>query len=63
MAVTITVPLLAPVPVRLTVCGEFVAWSVMETAPVRVPAAVGANVTFTVQNPPFAANEAGQLFV
>jgi hypothetical protein len=38
-----------PVPVNLTVCGEFVASSVIVTVPVRVPVAVGVNVTITVQ--------------
>jgi hypothetical protein len=63
VAVTITVPALAPMPDRDTVCGEFVDWSAIETAPVRVPAAVGENVTFTVQLPLVAASEPVQLFV
>jgi hypothetical protein len=42
-------PALAPVPVRETVCGLPVALSVMETFALREPAAVGLNVTFTVQ--------------
>jgi hypothetical protein len=52
-----------PVPVRLTVCGEFVAWSVIAMEPVRVPVTVGVNVTFTVQLPLVAASEPVQLFV
>jgi hypothetical protein len=38
-----------PVPVRLIVCGLPVPDEVIVTAPVRVPAAVGVNVTVTVQ--------------
>ena len=38
-----------PVPVRLTDCGEFEAWSVIMIDPVRVPMAVGVNVTLIVQ--------------
>jgi hypothetical protein len=48
VAVTTTVPAL-PVPVRLTVCGEFVALSETESVPVREPVVVGLNVTETVQ--------------
>lgn len=48
VAVTTTVAAL-PVPVRATVCGEFVALSATETVPVRVPTAVGLNVTDMVQ--------------
>ena len=40
------VPLI-PVPLRATVCGEPVALSVNVTAAVRVPEAVGVNVTYT----------------
>lgn len=36
-----------PVPLRLTDCGEPVALSVIVAAAVRVPAAVGENVTYT----------------
>lgn len=36
-------------PVRLTVCGLPVALSVMVTEAVRLPGAVGVNVTLTVQ--------------
>ena len=38
-----------PVPVSETVCGLFEALSVMVSAPVREPLAVGVNVTLTVQ--------------
>jgi hypothetical protein len=38
-----------PVPLRLTVCVAGVALSVMVTAPVLVPAAVGLKVTLMVQ--------------
>ena len=61
--VTMTVTVLAvPVPVRLTVCGEFAAVSVMVIEPVRVPDAVGVKVTFTVQFAP-AFSVAGQVLV
>jgi hypothetical protein len=43
-----------PVPVRLTVCGLPVALSVMLTEAVRLPEAVGVNVTLIVQLPPAA---------
>src|ERR1022692_2406586 len=39
----------SPVPVRLTICGEFKALSVMVIAPLTAPTTVGVNVTFTVQ--------------
>ena len=39
----------APVPVRLTVCVAGLALSVMVTAPVLVPVAVGLKVTLMVQ--------------
>jgi hypothetical protein len=39
----------APVPVRLTVCGLPAALSEILTVAVRVPAAVGVNVTLIVQ--------------
>jgi hypothetical protein len=39
----------APVPLKATVCGEPLALSVIVTAPVRVPAAVGVKVTERVQ--------------
>ena len=51
-----------PVPVRLAVCGLFVALSVTVRVPVRVPPAVGVNVTLMVQVSP-AATLAPQLFV
>jgi len=51
-----------PVPVRVTDCGLPVALSETETAPVRVPAAVGLKVTLMVQLAPFAC-DVPQLFV
>ena len=51
-----------PVPVRLTVCGLPAALSVMVTAPVRVPVAVGLNVTLIVQLEP-AESEVPQVVV
>jgi hypothetical protein len=61
VAVTVTTRTV-PVPVKLTICGEFDAVSVTERVPVRVPATVGENVTLTVQfAPPFSV--AGQLLV
>ena len=39
----------APVPVKLTDCGLFVALSVKVNVAVRLPAVVGVNVTLTVQ--------------
>ena len=62
VTVTVVLPAEAPVPVRGTICGEFVAWSVIEMDPVRVPETVGENVTFTVQLPLVAASEPMQLF-
>ena len=41
-----------PVPVRLTVCGEFVALSVTEMLPVRAPVVDGTNVALIVQLTP-----------
>ena len=52
-----------PVPVRLTVCGEFVALSEMVTDPVRVPDVVGENVTVIVQLAGFGPSVGVQLFV
>jgi len=52
----------APVPVKVTDCGVFGALSVIVIAPLRVPVAVGVNVTLIVQLV-FAARLAGQLFV
>jgi hypothetical protein len=51
-----------PVPVRLTVWGLLVPLSVMVNEAVRVPGAVGANVTLMVQVPP-AATELPQVLV
>lgn len=51
-----------PVPVRLTVCELGVALSVMLNVALKVPEAVGANVTLNVQLPP-AATELLQLLV
>jgi hypothetical protein len=51
-----------PVPVKLTVCGLPLALSVMVTAPVRDPAAVGVKVTLIVQFEP-AATLVVQVFV
>src|SRR5207248_8885403 len=45
-------PLVEPVPLRVTVCGLLAAESVMVRVPLRVPAAVGVNVTLIVQLPP-----------
>jgi hypothetical protein len=47
---TITLPV--PVPVKVTFCGEPDALSAMEIEPVRVPVAVGVNVTVIVQLSP-----------
>ena len=43
-----------PVPVRATVVGLLLALLVTVRVPVRAPAAVGLNVTVTVQEPPTA---------
>jgi hypothetical protein len=51
-----------PVPLRLIVCGLPAPDEVMLIAPVRVPAAIGVNVTVTVQVA-FCASVAVQLFV
>ena len=51
-----------PVPVRLAVCGLFVALSVTVKVPVRVPVAVGVKVTLMVQVAP-AATLVPQLLV
>ncbi len=51
-----------PVPLRLTLCGLPAALSVIETVPVRVPVAVGVNVTLIVQLAA-AATDAPQVFV
>src|ERR1700722_17630681 len=52
---------LTPVPVRATVSGLPGALLLTESVPVADPAAVGANVTLTVQEAP-AASEVPQLF-
>ena len=49
-----------PVPVRFTVCGLFQALSLTVSVPLRVPEAVGVNVTLMVQLE-LAAKVAGQL--
>jgi hypothetical protein len=51
-----------PVPVRLTVCGEFDAESVTEMLPVKAPVADGVNVASIVQVAPPASVEV-QLLV
>lgn len=57
-----TRPAVEPVPDRLTVCGLFVALSVMVRVPVRVPTTVGVNVVFIVHLLP-AATELPQVLV
>ncbi len=52
----------SPVPVRFTTCGLVEALSVRTIVPVRVPAAVGVNVTLIVQFDP-AASVAAQVVV
>lgn len=52
----------APVPVKVTVCGLLLALSVMTTVPERVPVAVGVNTTLMVQFAP-AATEVPQVLV
>src|SRR5438876_852284 len=52
----------APVPVRLMVCGLPAMLSVIVTAPVRMPVAVGVNVTLMVQLAP-AATDVPQVLV
>jgi hypothetical protein len=52
----------APVPVRVAVCGLFVALSVTTTVPERVPVAVGVNTTLIAQVAP-AATELPQVLV
>jgi len=55
----------APVPVKPTVCGLALPLSVMLTDAVRVPVAVGVNVTLIAQDPLVArvAGLSGQVFV
>src|SRR5437016_14500472 len=52
----------APVPVMLMVCGLPAMLSVIVTAPVRMPVAVGVNVTLMVQLAP-AATDVPQVLV
>ena len=54
-------PISVPVPVRLTVCGEPVALSVMLTDALREPKVVGVNVTVIVHVPLIAT--VAQVFV
>jgi hypothetical protein len=61
LAVRLTVGLV-PVPVRLTVCGLPAALSETVSVAVRLPGAVGVNVTLMVQLPP-AASELPQVVV
>ena len=51
-----------PVPVRLTICGLPCALSLTERIPLRVPEAVGVNITLMLQLEPDA-KDAGQLLV
>jgi hypothetical protein len=53
---------MTPAPVREIVCGLVLALLVIVTVPVRVPTALGVNVTLTTQEPP-AARESGQVLV
>jgi hypothetical protein len=53
----LTTAVVAPVPVRLTVCVAGLALSVMVTAPALVPVAVGLKVTLRVQLAPAATLE------
>jgi len=46
-----------PVPVRLMVCGLSKALSVIVTAPIRVPVAVGVNLTLIWQLDPAASDD------
>jgi hypothetical protein len=57
-----TVTVVSPVPVRVTLCGEFAALSVTVMLPVSGPVAVGVNVGVIVQFAP-AVSVAGQVFV
>lgn len=61
-SVIVVGPEVAPVPVKVTLCGLPVALSVMATVPVRVPVVVGVNVTLIVQVPA-AATEVPHVFV
>jgi hypothetical protein len=60
---TVGAGIAVPVPLSVIVCGLPVALSVMVTAAVRVPSAVGANVTLMVQFPLFAATELPHVLV
>lgn len=51
-----------PVPVKGTICGLLGSLSVIVTFPVRIPTAVGVNVTVIVQLPP-APTDVPQVFV
>ena len=51
-----------PVPVRFTICGLPYASSLMVSVPLRVPEAVGVNVTLIAQ-PELGASVAGQVLV
>jgi len=59
---TVVLPPLVPVPVRLTMCGLPEALSVIVIVPFCVPVAVGVNVTLMVHCP-LAATEAPQVLV
>jgi len=60
----VTVPPAAvPVPLNVTVCGLFVAVSVIDTVPLYAVAAVGVNVTLIVHVPPAATGFAVHVFV
>jgi hypothetical protein len=59
---TVVVPEVVPVPVRVTTCGLPAALSVIVIVPGWLPVAVGVNVTLIVQFPP-AATEAPQVLV
>jgi hypothetical protein len=52
-----------PVPLSVIECGLPVALSVMDTVAVRVPSAVGVNVTLIVQFPLFPATELPHVLV
>lgn len=58
----LTVAGVVPVPLSVTVPGELAAFEVTVSVPVRLPFAVGVNVTLTVQLAP-PASEVPQLLV
>ena len=62
VTVTVTVGAPVPVPESATVCGEFMALSVIEIVPGSDPFAVGVNDTVTVQLVPIC-NRVPQLFI